>query len=89
MRRTSVAVRGRFSAPRPRPGRHRVPMAAQARGAGAQGAAAAAEPLPAGVTPAADARRLLSRDTLRALVQHVLGEQARPCPGPRGPPMPR
>ena len=48
------------------------------RGAAAPGApAAATEPLPAGVTPTADARRLLSRDTLRALVQHVLGEQAR------------
>jgi hypothetical protein len=34
-------------------------MAAQ-RGAAAQGGPAATEPLPAGVTPAADAKRLLS-----------------------------
>ena len=55
------------------------------RGAAAPGGpAAAAEPLPAGVTPAADARRLLSRDTLRSLVQHVLGEQARALRPPRG-----
>ena len=50
---------------------------AQRGAAAAGGPASAAEALPAGVTPTADARRLLSRDTLRALVQHVLGEQAR------------
>ena len=46
-------------------------------GAALPSAAVPGPPLPPGVTAAAEERRLLSRDTLRALVQHVLKEQAR------------
>jgi hypothetical protein len=44
-------------------------------------AAPPSAPLPPGVTPLAENRRLMSRDTLRALVAHVLQEQARPSRG--------